>query len=227
MKARKRIGILGGISHESTIEYYGLIQKKYYERTGDSYPEVVIFSLDFEKFTEFENTDKEQYIKYIMEGIRSLEKAGADFVIMAANSPHAVFDEVEKKSQIPVLSIVRATCEQALQQGLKTLLLLGIQFTMESSFYQDVFRDHGISIVTPSSKERTEIDRIIFDELVLGIHKKESKEKLLTIISNYEVDGVILGCTELPLVLNQKDITIPVLNTVEIHVETALDYLLL
>jgi aspartate racemase len=222
----KRIGILGGISYESTITYYELILEKYYKRKRDyHYPEIVVFSLDFQKFTDFENDSRHQYISYIMEGIEALEKAGADFILMAANSPHAVFDEVKKRSEVPLLSIVTATAEKAAEKGMETLLLLGITATMQSSFYQDVCRDYGIRIVVPSQKEQDVINRIIFEELVIGIFKEESKQNLLSIIRRYEVDGVILGCTELPLILNQK-IEVPLLNTVEIHVEAALNYAL-
>jgi aspartate racemase len=222
----KRIGILGGISYESTITYYELILEKYYKRKRDyHYPEIVVFSLDFQKFTDFENDSRHQYISYIMEGIEALEKAGADFILMAANSPHAVFDEVKKRSEVPLLSIVTATAEKAAEKGMETLLLLGITATMQSSFYQDVCRDYGIRIVVPSQKEQDVINRIIFEELVIGIFKEKSKQILLNIIRRYEVDGVILGCTELPLILNQK-IEVPLLNTVEIHVEAALNYAL-
>jgi len=222
----KRIGILGGISYESTVKYYELIHRKYYEKKRDyNYPEIVIFSLDFQKFTNFENeNNKRMYIKYILEGINSLEKAGAEFVLMAANSPHAVFEELEILSNIPLLSIVKVTAEKAKQEGMKKLLLLGIKFTMQSSFYQDACKKLGIEVIVPTEDEQNDINRIIFDELVIGIFKNESKNKLLEIIGNYEVDGVILGCTELPLILKQKDTDVKLLDTLEIHAEAALNY---
>lgn len=225
---KKRIGILGGISHESTLKYYDIIHKKYYEKYKDYYyPEVVVFSLNFQKFTDFENNSKKDYINYIMEGIISLERAGVDFILMAANSPHVVFEEVEKRSKVPLLSIVKVTAEKALQQELKKVLLLGIKVTMQSSFYQEVCREYGITVVTPSLEEQDTLNSIIFDELVIGVITEESTKKLMKIISNYKVDGVILGCTELPLILNQKDVDIPLLNTLELHAEAALEYALL
>lgn len=224
MKA-KRIGILGGISHESTIKYYQYILTKYYEQARDYYyPEIVIFSLNFQKFTDFENRDKEKYIEYITEGIGALEKAGADFAIMAANSPHAVFEDVKKRSNIPLLSIVEVTAEKAYQERMKTLLLLGIKFTMQSSFYQDVVERSKITVRVPSQREQDEIDSIIFDELVIGIIKEESKKRLLQIVKKYRVDGVILGCTELPLILHQEDTDVNLLDTLELHAEAALNY---
>ncbi|MFX1519742.1 MAG: aspartate/glutamate racemase family protein [Promethearchaeota archaeon] len=222
----KRIGILGGISYESTIKYYELILRKYYEQKRDYYyPEIVIFSLNFQKFTDFENeNNRRKYIQYILKGIDSLEKAGVEFILMAANSPHAVFEELEILSNVPLLSIVKVTAEKAKQEGMKKLLLLGIKFTMQSSFYQNTCKKHGIEVIVPTEDEQNDINRIIFDELVIGIFKNESKNKLLEIIGNYEVDGVILGCTELPLILKQKDTNVKLLNTLEIHVKAALNY---
>ena len=223
----KRIGILGGISYESTIKYYELILKKYYETNRDFYyPEIVIFSLDFQKFTDFENENKRMYIKYIIEGINSLEKAGAEFILIAANSPHAVFEELEILSNIPLLSIVKVTAEKAKQEGMKKLLLLGIKFTMQSPFYQNACKRHGIEVIIPIEDEQDDINGIIFDELVIGVIKEESKNRLHNIISNYEVDGVILGCTELPLILKQKDTDVKLLNTLELHVNAALNFFL-
>ena len=224
----KRIGILGGISAESTSRYDDRIIKGYFEHTRDYYyPEVVIFSLNFQRFTDFEDQrDKDGYVAEIMSGVTALERAGAEFVIMAANSPHAVFNEIEQLAKIPLLSIVQVTAEYAERKSLRRLLLLGIKFTMQSSFYQDVFRELGIEIVAPSSEEQDEINRIIFEELARGIVRDESRKRFLETISKYPVDGAILGCTELPLLLRQKDSHIPLLDTLELHAEAALDFAL-
>ncbi|MHA2034986.1 MAG: aspartate/glutamate racemase family protein [Promethearchaeota archaeon] len=224
----KRIGILGGMSYESTIKYYKLILQKYYEKYNDyCYPEIVIFSLNFQKVIDYELGDNRgKYIDYLMSGIRSLENAGVDFVIMAANSPHAVFEDLEDFATIPILSIVKVTLEKAKKEKMKTLLLLGIKFTMQSTFYQEYSKKQGINIITPSIKEQDEIDQIIFSELVIGLKRNESKEKLFKIINSYKIDGVILGCTELPLILNQKDTNITLLDTVELHVEAVFNHYL-
>jgi aspartate racemase len=224
----KRIGILGGISAESTAEYYTCITRGYYARRGDDhYPEIVIYSLDFRHFTDFEdNGNCTGYIAYIMTGIRALERAGAEFILMSANSPHSVFDEVEALANVPMLSIVKATAERAGGMGLKRLLLLGIKYTMQSTFYQDTCRDMGIEVVTPVEPEQDEINRIVFEELARGIFRQESKQRLLQIIARYPVDGVILGCTELPLILKAPDAAIPLLDTVELHTQAVLDYAL-
>lgn len=222
----KRIGILGGISHESTIKYYEYILKKYYAKKRNyHYPEVVIFSLDLAKLTGFEERDDiEGYVRYIVSGIESLQKAGAQFIVIAANSPHAVFDIVKKRSKVPLISIVEITAKEAQRKKLKKLLLAGIKFTMQSPFYRDVCKKYGIDVITPSDAEQDEINRLIFKELVLGIFKDSTREKLLGIINNYEVDGVILGCTELSLILNQEDTKTPLLNTLELHAQAALDH---
>jgi aspartate racemase len=224
----RRIGILGGISHESTAKYYELILKKYFEEFSNYYyPEIVIFSLDFQKFTDYEdNNDMEGYLNYIMEGINSLEKSEVDFIIMAANSPHAVFDSVNEKAKVPMLSIAEITAEKARQQSLQKLLLLGIKFTMQSTFYQNVCRAKGIELITPDKDEQDTINGIIFNDLCVGNFTEEAKKKLLGIINNYDVEGVILACTELPLILHQEDSDKSFLNTLKLHAEAALEYAL-
>ncbi|MFX1495023.1 MAG: aspartate/glutamate racemase family protein [Promethearchaeota archaeon] len=221
-----RVGLLGGMSYESTLKYYQLFLEKYYEKEHNySYPEVIIFSLNFQKVIDYElGNEKEKYIQYLMEGINSLENAGADFIFMAANSPHVVYEDLKNRANVPILSIVKATAEKAKREYMRKLLLLGIKFTMKSTFYQEEFKAYGMKVITPLDKEQDKIDKIIFDELVIGILNSESKQRLLDIISNYEVDGVILGCTELPLILKQKDTKIKLLDTIEIHIDSALDY---
>ncbi len=224
-----RIGILGGISYESTIKYYDLILEKYYEKFQNYYyPEIVIYSLNFQKLTDLENqNEKERYIEYLMSGIKSLENAGVTFIIIAANSPHAVYEDLERMSEVPILSIVKATAEKAKQENMKKLLLLGIKFTMQSTFYQQYCKKLGIEVITPSDDEQDTIEKIIFDELVIGFFKNESKKELLQIIhNNNDVDGVILGCTELPLILTQRDTDIKLLDTMELHVDATLDHFL-
>jgi aspartate racemase len=223
----KRIGILGGISHESTARYYTLLHEKYHARKGDyHYPEVVVFSLDFQRFTDHENTDRDAYIEYIMHGIRGLEAAGAEFIAMAANSPHTVYREVSEAAEVPMISIAEATAEKAAEHEVDKALLLGIKHTMQASFYHEKLGERGVEVVTPDEEEQDEIDRIIFDELVIGIHDEESKERLLEIMEGYPVDAVVLGCTELPLVIGEADTALTVLDTVDIHVDAILDYAL-
>jgi aspartate racemase len=222
----KRIGILGGISHESTIRYYTYILKKYYARKRDyHYPEAVIFSLDLRKLIGYdERDDLDGYVRYLSTGAKALEKAGADFIVIAANSPHSVFEIVQKRVSIPMISIVDVTARKAQALGLKKLLLTGIKSTMQSTFYPDVFQKYGIEVVTPEDGQQDEINDFVFKELVLGIYKDSTRKRILDIIGDYEVDGVILGCTELSLMLNQEDIQLKLLNTLELHAQAALDF---
>ena len=226
----KRIGILGGISHESTIAYYALLLRKHFARSHNYYyPEIVIFSLDFQKFTDFEDRgDRVNYLRYIMEGVRALEAAGVDFILMAVNSPHAVFDAVAAQAKAPMLSIVEVTAQAALQAGARKLLLLGIKFTMQSTFYQTTFAKVGLDVITPTETEQDEINQIIFAELVIGHFTEQSKQWLLALIQQYAVshniDAVILGCTELPLLLKPSDSVLLLLDTLDLHADAALNY---
>lgn len=224
----KRIGILGGISAESTVEYYRRIINSYVQQEGNyHYPEIVIYSLDFQRFTDLENSgDRAGYLADIMRGIRALEGAGAEFILMAANSPHAMYDEVAARSEVPMLSIVEVAAEEAGRQGLRRLLLLGIKFTMQSTFYQEACAKRGIEVLTPSVGEQDEIERIIFDELTRGVFTGVSREHLVRIIGRYTVDGAILGCTELPLLVQQQDTAVVLLDTLGLHVRAALEYAL-
>ena len=224
----KRIGILGGISHESTAVCYQRLHSEYFARRQDYYyPEVIVYSLNFQRFTDYEDRgEMAPYVEYILQGMDALQQAGADFALMAANSPHAVFPQVAVRTSLPLLSIVEVTAQAAQTRGLRRLLLLGIRFTMQSTFYAEVCARFGIDVVTPTAGEQDEINRIIFEELVVGNFHTASRQTLLRIIDRYPVDGVILGCTELPLLLQSSDTTIPLLDTLTLHVQAAIDYAL-
>jgi len=221
----KRIGILGGISPASTLEYYRRLVDGYYQRRGDYYyPEILIYSLDFQRFSDYEDTGAmEPYIKYIVEGLQRLEKAGAEVLLMAANSPHAVYDVVNEQVDTPIISIVRAAADEAVRLNLKNAILLGIDFTMRSDFYPNVFNQAGISMTVPEEDHRREINRIIFEELSINLFKEESRHTLLDIIGSYSADGVVLGCTELPLILKQGDCRMPLLDTIDLHINAVLN----
>jgi aspartate racemase len=224
----KRIGILGGISHESTAVYYQRLHAEYFARRQDYYyPEVIVYSLNFQRFTDYEDRgEMGPYVEYILQGLDALQRAGADFALMAANSPHAVFPQVAAQTTLQLLSIVEVTAQAAQVRGLRRLLLLGIRFTMQATFYADVCARYGIDVITPDTDEQNIINRIIFEELVVGNFRAESRQLLLRIIEQYAVDGVILGCTELPLLLRASDTTTPLLDTLTLHVKAAVDYAL-
>lgn len=221
----KRIGILGGISHESTAVYYQRIHTAYFARRHDyDYPEVIVYSLNFQRFTDYEDRgEMAAYIDYILEGIVALQRAGADFALMAANSPHAVFPQVAERTTLPLLSIVEVTAKAAHARGFRRLLLLGIRFTMQSHFYAEVCARVGITVITPDTAEQEQINRIIFEELVVGTFLPASRQALLDIIARYPVDGVILGCTELPLLLRAEDTATPLLDTLTLHVQATVE----
>ncbi|TFF88191.1 MAG: amino acid racemase [Promethearchaeota archaeon] len=224
---KKRIGILGGISYESTIKYYSIIHSEYYSKFYNyDFPEVIIFSLNFGKVIDLEHNkdDKTSYINYLHKGIQALERAGAQVILMAANSVHSIYNELKDLANIPILSIVHVTGNKARKLGLKKVLLLGIKLTMQSNFYQNYFKEIEIDLITPSLEEQNRIDNIIFQELVRGDFKEESKSEILGIIHNYDVDGVILGCTELPLIIYSEDLEIRVLNTLKLHALAGLNF---
>lgn len=222
----RRIGILGGISAASTAEYYLRLIRKSWERRQDHYyPEIVVYSLDFQTFTDLENSpDRKAHVDYVVSGLAALERAGADFAMLAANSAHSIFDEVRARTRLPMISIVEAARRFAASRWMKKVLLLGIKHTMNADFYPRAFREAGIEVVTPAAAEKDEIERIIFEELSLSVITDASRERLLAVIARYPVDGVILGCTELPLILKQDRCSKPLIDTLDLHVEAALDF---
>ena len=223
---KKKIGIVGGISLASTIQYYRTITDLYFEKFKDYYyPEIIIHSLDFQYFTDLENEKRTQeYIDYIASSTKALEKAGADFIVMAANSPHSVFDEVKKLSALPMISIVDTVAKYAIKSRMEKVLLTGIKYTMQSDFYQKGLKKSGIDVITPEEEHQNKINDIIFGELVINKFLDETRKQFLEIIKSYDVDGVILGCTELPLLLDQNDTNIKLLNSLSLHCDAALQF---
>lgn len=223
---KKKIGILGGISSASTIQYYRKIMDLYYRKHQDYYyPEMIIYSLDFQAFTDMENENRmEDYKDYILYGIKALSNAGAEFVAMSANSPHSVIEDIRSSSPLPFVSIVDSVAQQAIKSSLKKVLLTGIKYTMQSSFYQTGMAKYGVEVIVPDQNDQVEIDNIIFEELVLNIIKSDTRKRFKQIIAKYDVEGVILGCTELPLLLQQNESDIPLLDSMDIHCQDILRY---
>lgn len=227
--AKRRIGILGGISHESTVVYYQRLLSNYYARFHSAYyPEIIIYSLDFQRFTDLEDTgDMVGYVDYIVAGLDALAAAGAEVALMAANSPHAVLEQVAMRITLPMLSIVEVTAQAAADAGAKRLLLLGIKFTMQAGFYEKVCARYGIEVVTPVEADQDALNRLIFEDLTLGHFGHAQRGELLAIIEraaqHEDFDGVILGCTELPLLLQQEHTPILLFDTMALHVQAALD----
>ena len=223
----KKIGILGGISHYTTIEYYNRLMSLYKVQYGNiDYPEIIIYSLSHGLFKEYEDHQQmDKYVCYVSYGIEKLISAGAEVIALAANSPHRVFDILQSKFDIPMVSAVESVLKESQRLNIKKGLLLGIKFTMQSTFYQDRFRQAGIKLITPNTVEQEIINNIIFNKLINGQNiDLDSKNQMLEIISNYSVDGIILGCMRLPVFFNNN--TVPGLNLVnnlDKHIETILE----
>lgn len=229
----KTVGIIGGIGPESTMEYYRLIMALYRERKRDgSSPSIIINSIDLTKMIDLiEANQLAKVADYLVREVERLAAAGADFGLLAAGTPHIVFDEIRRRSSIPLLSIVEATCKSAQDLALKKVGLFGTRFTMQGHFYTDVFSRKGIALAVPDDDEQAYIHDKYFGELVKGIILPETREGLLTIVDQMkeqsEIEGLILGGTELSLILRDENArSIPVLDTTRIHVKAIVDELL-
>jgi aspartate racemase len=231
----KTVGIIGGIGPESTIEYYRLIIAAYQEQKPDgSYPAIIINSIDLKKVVDLITANKlTEVTAYLADEVQKLAEAGADFGLLAANTPHIVFDDVRRRSSIPLLSIVQATCEAARDLGLKRLGLFGTRFTARAGFYQEALAREGMTLVLPDKDEQDYIHEKYMDELIKGIFLSETREGLLAIVERLKndesIEALILGGTELPLILREaeeKRAGIPFLDTTRIHVRSAVAQLL-
>jgi len=229
----KTLGIIGGVGPESTIEYYRTIIALYRARKSDeSYPELIINSVDLKKGLDFmAANDLAGMAGYLLEEIPKLARAGADFGLIAANTPHVVFDDVAPKSPIPLISIVEATSASAKTRKLKRLALFGTRYTMQGTFYPKVFSREGIELVVPDPTDQDYIHDKYMNELVSGKFLPETRAELLAIVdrlkNKIDIDGVILAGTELPLILRDETHSgIPLLNTMKIHAEAAVNEML-
>jgi aspartate racemase len=224
----KRIGILGGISHYTTIEYYNRIMNLYHNQFNDlNYPEIIIYSLSHGRFKKHEDSLLiEDYLNYICDGIDGLICAGAEIIALAANSPHRVLNSIQNKFNIPIVSAIDSAFNESKRLNIKKGLLLGIRFTMQSTFYQERFMRDGIDLITPNIEEQEIINHIIFNNLINGQNIDEfSRNEILKIISNYSVDGVILGCMRLPVFFNNETVKdFNLVNTLDKHIEDILEY---
>lgn len=225
----KKIGIIGGLGPESTVDYYrGIIDafKPTYQSLG--FPEIAVESVDLRKFTEqARGGDWDTIAKMLVDRFENLRRGGADFGAIASNTPHRVFDQVQQATPLPLLSIVAATRDHALRLGAAKLCLLGTAFTMQSDFYQRTFQAAGMEVFVPNQEEIEYIQARIFSEIEFGIIKPETKAGFLRIIERIErqrqAQGVILGCTELPLLLKPADFSLHYIDTTAIHIAAIVD----
>jgi len=233
LKHYKTIGMIGGIAPASTVDYYHRIISRFQERTGQrEYPSILINSINMTHMVDLISNDQlDELIDYLSEEIYVLEKAGAKVIFMASNAPHLVFESLVKRVKTKMVSIVDATISYAQAKGFVRLGLFGTISTMEGDFFQDGFEAAGMEIITPMPDERKYIHKIYMEELARGRYLPETKSHLLSIAKRMynegQIDSLILGGTELPLILKASDMEdIEMLNTTKIHVERILDAVL-
>jgi aspartate racemase len=219
-----RVGLVGGLGPESTIDYYRRILEGWAALAPDTSPEVVIDSLDVGRALALVASDRAELIEYLSASIARLAGADADFVAMTANTPHIVYDELAARAAVPLLSIVETCADEARRRGLRRLLLLGTRFTMEAPFYPDVFARHGMAVVVPGEADRSWIHARYVGELIPGDFRDETRRGLVARVERLReaesLDGVILGGTELPLLLEGSIVAgLPALDTTALHVD--------
>lgn len=226
----KKIGLIGGMSWESSLEYYRIINETVKQKLGGLHSaECIMYSVDFDEIEKLQHQGKwEDLTKIMIDCAQRLEKAGANVIIICTNTMHKMAGEVESSINIPLLHIADATAEKIKEKSFKKVGLLGTKFTMEEDFYKGrLIEKHDIEVIVPNSEEMQIVHDIIFDELCLGIIKETSKEQYKKIILNLSekgAEGVILGCTEIPLLIKQEDVEVPLFDTISIHAEFAVDY---
>jgi aspartate racemase len=228
----KTVGIIGGIGPESTVYYYQRIIKEIQKRTKSlHYPNINIASIDMTEMLSYEeNREYDELVNMLSLAVERLRKASSDFVVIASNTPHVVFDRLEKVVAVKLISIVDSTCEYIKNKGYKKALLTGTLYAMQENFYNKYAVKNHFNLIVPSREDMLNIQNVIFPELEEGVIIPEKKEKYIGIVEKYtkeqNIDCVILGCTELPLMISDKDVSIPAINTSEIHVQKIVDEML-
>jgi aspartate racemase len=220
------IGLIGGITPQSTIMYYQVLNELASKQLGEHHScKVIINSVDFAEISKFQKENRWDLLDVIMANAgKSLENAGAQCILICANTMHLSIDAVRKAVSIPVIHIADATSEQIRIKKLKTVALLGTKYTMEKDFFIKILSSFGIKAITPSLEDRNKIHDIIYSELSKGLLTNTSKQIYLQIIKKLIDDGaegVILGCTEIPLLIKQSDVAVPVFDTTTIHATKA------
>ncbi|HBT72972.1 MAG TPA: aspartate/glutamate racemase family protein [Lysinibacillus sp.] len=222
----KTIGLIGGMSWESSAAYYRLMNEQVKQRLGGLHSaKCILYSVDFQQIEHFQAKGEwDKAGNVLAQAAQSLERAGADFVIICTNTMHKVIDIIEAAITIPILHIADATARQIKEAGLQKIALLGTKYTMEQAFYKARVEGFGIEVIVPDSHERMEVNRIIYEELCLGIIKQDAKSYYIQVVEELVqagAQGVILGCTEIGLLIQQEDISVPVFDTAAIHAQTA------
>ncbi|CAH0532000.1 L-aspartate/glutamate-specific racemase [Allocatenococcus thiocycli] len=228
----KTVGMLGGMSWESTASYYKALNEGVKLRLGGLHSaKICLYSVDFDEIEKLQHQGKWSETALILaEAAKSVECGGADFLMICTNTMHKVVPEIESQISIPILHIADATAESLVQDGVTKVGLLGTRFTMEQDFYKGrISEKFGIDVVVPTADEQTVVHDIIYQELCLGEIKTESRDRYLKIIANLHAQGaqaVILGCTEIALLVKQSDTTVPLYDTTEIHAAHGVEWAL-
>ena len=234
MTTMKKIGLVGGVGPASTLEYYKSINEGYQKRlersskSGEN-PPMVIDSLNLAvAYDLVEKKDWQNFADLFINSISILHNAGAEFAAIAANTAHIVFDEIKAKSPIPVIGIVDETCKYAKAKGYQKVIVFGTGFTMSSGMYEGKCNQYGIEAIVPNERDQQTIHNIIFPNLEAGIVLEHEKKAMLEIanrmISEHQADALVLGCTELPLMIKAGDLNTDLIDTTAIHIEAILDY---
>jgi aspartate racemase len=228
----KTIGLIGGMSWESSIEYYRIINQTVKAKLGGLHSaKSVMVSVDFAEIEALQHQGKwDEAAKLLIAAAQDVQNGGADFVIICTNTMHKLADEVQKHIHIPLFHIADATAQRIKAQGLKKIGLLGTKFTMEEGFYKDrLTEDHGLEVVIPTQQERDIVHRVIYDELCLGQIEQPSKDEYIRVMDRLVqrgAEGIILGCTEISLLVGQGDSSVPLFDTTQIHAVAAVEYAL-
>lgn len=228
----KILGLIGGMSWESTIPYYRMINQQVKAQLGGLHSaKIILYSVDFHEIEQLQaKGDWHTAAKILSDAAVSLKLAGAEVVVVCTNTMHKVADDIEAASGLPLLHIADATAAQIKQQGINKIGLLGTRYTMEQDFYRGRLTEkHDIEVITPDSADREIINRIIYEELCLGVIKDSSRQEYRRIMGKLEqqgVQGIIFGCTEITLLVNAQDAHVPVFDTTAIHATAAAEYAL-
>ena len=225
----KTIGLIGGMSWESTVTYYKIINETVKEKLGGLHSaKCILYSIDFQEIEECQaNGNWEKSGEILGEAANNLEKAGADFIVICTNTMHKVINQIKEKISIPILHIAEMTAEKILEKGLKNIALLGTKYTMEQDFYKSKLIEKEINVIIPDKNDIEIINKVIYDELCLGTINSDSKKKFLEIVDKLRskgAEGIILGCTEIGLLIKNADTDVPLFDTAIIHAEQAAIY---
>jgi len=222
----KTIGLIGGMSWESTVTYYQVINETIKKQLGGLHSaKCILYSVDFDEIEKYQvSREWDKSADVLSEAAQALERAGADYIVICTNTMHKVAPEIGRRIHIPILHIADMTAAELQKQGIKKVGLLGTKYTMRQDFYKNILIEQGIEVVIPNDADVDVVNRIIYDELCLGKISEQSKDIYLDIIMKLAQDGaqgIILGCTEIGLLVRQSDTDIPLFDTTLIHAEQA------